>query len=128
MLKIAQEIMLKSILERIAKELSLIFSYIDEKTVDNLEDTWKDHIEKGKIFLNNELKGEVLKFFMNENVQLDNQKLQKTIFQLGFEVCEHKINAINEILSTKIDDHDKIGIISFLLDRSAEELSGEYLY
>lgn len=116
---------IKNILSFLSREMIITVSELQYNSQISFKDiikNWERRIENGKILTGNE---EIKKDF--SNIFGITKDLNNMIIETGYEILRRKINIIDQILNLNIKTSDKIDLINFLISKSSDELTDEYL-
>lgn len=118
--------MYKSIFQFLSSELIISLSNLKNKGGINYRDivfTWESSVENGKIFNNDE---KIKKAFLNI-FEIEGEEVGDEIIILGNEILSKYKEFIDKITKLNISLTVKLELIEFLIKKSSEELSIEYL-
>lgn len=116
---------IKNILSFLSREMIITVSELQCNSKISFKDiiqNWERRVENGKILTGNE---EIKKDF--SNIFGITKDLNNMIIETGYEILRRKINIIDQILNLNIKTSDKIDLINFLINKSSDELTDEYL-
>lgn len=116
---------IKNILSFLSREMIITVSELQYNSQISFKDiiqNWERRVENGKILTGNE---EIKKDF--SNIFGITKDLNNMIIETGYEILRRKINIIDQILNLNIKTSDKIDLINFLINKSSDELTDEYL-
>lgn len=116
---------IKNILSFLSREMIITVSelkYNSQISFKDIIQNWERRVENGKILTGNE---EIKKDF--SNIFGITKDLNNMIIETGYEILRRKINIIDQILNLNIKTSDKIDLINFLINKSSDELTDEYL-
>lgn len=116
---------IKNILSFLSREMIITVSelkYNSQISFKDIIQNWERRVENGKILTGNE---EIKKDF--SNIFGITKDLNNMIIETGYEILRRKINIIDQILNLNIKTSDKIDLIIFLISKSSDELTDEYL-
>lgn len=116
---------IKNILSFLSREMIITVSELQCNSKISFKDiiqNWERRVENGKILTGNE---EIKKDF--SNIFGITKDLNNMIIETGYEILRRKINIIDQILNLNIKTSDKIDLIIFLINKSSDELTDEYL-
>lgn len=116
---------IKNILSFLSREMIITVSELQCNSKISFKDiiqNWERRVENGKILTGNE---EIKKDF--SNIFGITKDLNNMIIETGYEILRRKINIIDQILNLNIKTSDKIDLINFLISKSSDELTDEYL-
>lgn len=116
---------IKNILSFLSREMIITVSelqYNSQISFKDIVQNWERRVENGKILTGNE---EIKKDF--SNIFGITKDLNNMIIETGYEILRRKINIIDQILNLNIKTSDKIDLINFLINKSSDELTDEYL-
>lgn len=125
MKRLLNYVKIKNILSFLSREMIITVSELQYNSQISFKDiikNWERRIENGKILTGNE---EIKKDF--SNIFGITKDLNNMIIETGYEILRRKINIIDQILNLNIKTSDKIDLINFLISKSSDELTDEYL-
>lgn len=125
MKRLLNYVKIKNILSFLSREMIITVSELQCNSKISFKDivqNWERRIENGKILIGNE---EIKKDF--SNIFGITKDLNNMIIETGYEILRKKINIIDQILNLNIKTSDKIDLINFLISKSSDELTDEYL-
>lgn len=125
MKRLLNYVKIKNILSFLSREMIITVSELQYNSKISFKDiiqNWERRVENGKILTGNE---EIKKDF--SNIFGITKDLNNMIIETGYEILRRKINIIDQILNLNIKTSDKIDLINFLINKSSDELTDEYL-
>ena len=125
MKRLLNYVKIKNIFSFLSREMIITVSELQCNSKISFKDiiqNWERRIENGKILIGNE---EIKKDF--SNIFGITKDLNNMIIETGYEILRKKINIIDQILNLNIKTSDKIDLINFLIIKSSDELTDEYL-
>lgn len=125
MKRLLNYVKIKNILSFLSREMIITVSELQCNSKISFKDiiqNWERRVENGKILIGNE---EIKKDF--SNIFGITKDLNNMIIETGYEILRRKINIIDQILNLNIKTSDKIDLIIFLISKSSDELTDEYL-
>ena len=108
---------LKSILQKIAREIILLSYQIEDVNIEKIGIEWETIVDTNKIYDFNELKKEVSNFLNETGNNLDAKNINDIIIDIGNNLYKYNFRTTEEILNTNIDKQDKIDIFSYIIDK-----------
>lgn len=118
---------LKSILQKIAREIILLSYQIEDASIEKIGMKWEETVDNNKIYNFDELKKEVSSFLSETGNNLNPENLNNIIIDIGNNLFKYNFRTTEEILNTNIDKQDKIDIFSYLIEKNIEKLTNEYI-
>lgn len=124
---IAKIAKLKSILQKIAREIILLSYQIEDVNIEKIGMEWEETVDNNKIYDFNELKKEVSNFLNETGNNLDTKNINDIIIDIGNDLYKYNFRTTEEILNTNIDKQDKIDIFSYIIEKNIDKLTNEYI-
>lgn len=124
---IAKIAKLKSILQKIAREIILLSYQIEDVNIEKIGIEWETIVDTNKIYDFNELKKEVSNFLNETGNNLDTKNINDIIIDIGNDLYKYNFRTTEEILNTNIDKQDKIDIFSYIIEKNIDKLTNEYI-
>lgn len=118
---------LKSILQKIAREIILLSYQIEDVSIEKIGIEWETIVDTNKIYDFNELKKEVSNFLNETGNNLDTKNINDIIIDIGNDLYKYNFRTTEEILNTNIDKQDKIDIFSYIIEKNIDKLTNEYI-
>ncbi len=118
---------LKSILQKIAREIILLSYQIEDVSIEKIGMEWEETVDNNKIYNFDELKKEVSSFLSETGNNLNPKNLNNIIIDIGNNLFKYNFRTTEEILNTNIDKQDKIEIFSYLIEKNIDKLTNEYI-
>ena len=118
---------LKSILQKIAREIILLSDQIEDVNIEKIGVEWETIVDTNKIYDFNELKKEVSNFLNETGNNLDTKNINDIIIDIGNDLYKYNFRTTEEILNTNIDKQDKIDIFSYIIEKNIDKLTNEYI-
>ena len=118
---------LKSILQKIAREIILLSYQIEDVNIEKIGVEWETIVDTNKIYDFNELKKEVSNFLNETGNNLDAKNINDIIIDIGDNLYKYNFRTTEEILNTNIDKQDKIDIFSYIIEKNIDKLTNEYI-
>lgn len=118
---------LKSILQKIAREIILLSYQIEDASIEKIGMKWEETVDNNKIYNFDELKKEVSNFLNETGNNLDAKNINDIIIDIGNNLYKYNFRTTEEILSTNIDKQDKIDIFSYIIEKNIDKLTNEYI-
>ncbi len=118
---------LKSILQKIAREIILLSYQIEDVNIEKIGVEWETIVDTNKIYDFNELKKEVSNFLNETGNNLDAKNINDIIIDIGNNLYKYNFRTTEEILNTNIDKQDKIDIFSYIIEKNIDKLTNEYI-
>lgn len=118
---------LKSILQKIAREIILLSYQIEDVNIEKIGIEWETIVDTNKIYDFNELKKEVSNFLNETGNNLDAKNINDIIIDIGNDLYKYNFRTTEEILNTNIDKQDKIDIFSYIIEKNIDKLTNEYI-
>lgn len=118
---------LKSILQKIAREIILLSYQIEDVNIEKIGIEWETIVDTNKIYDFNELKKEVSNFLNETGNNLDAKNINDIIIDIGNNLYKYNFRTTEEILNTNIDKQDKIDIFSYIIEKNIDKLTNEYI-
>lgn len=118
---------LKSILQKIAREIILLSYQIEDVNIEKIGVEWETIVDTNKIYDFNELKKEVSNFLNETGNNLDTKNINDIIIDIGNDLYKYNFRTTEEILNTNIDKQDKIDIFSYIIEKNIDKLTNEYI-
>jgi len=118
---------LKSILQKIAREIILLSYQIEDVNIEKIGIEWETIVDTNKIYDFNELKKEVSNFLNETGNNLDTKNINDIIIDIGNDLYKYNFRTTEEILNTNIDKQDKIDIFSYIIEKNIDKLTNEYI-
>lgn len=118
---------LKSILQKIAREIILLSYQIEDVNIEKIGVEWETIVDTNKIYDFNELKKEVSNFLNETGNNLDAKNINDIIIDIGNDLYKYNFRTTEEILNTNIDKQDKIDIFSYIIEKNIDKLTNEYI-
>lgn len=118
---------LKSILQKIAREIILLSYQIEEVSIEKIGMEWEETVDNNKIYNFDELKKEVSNFLNETGNNLNTKNINDVIIDIGTDLYKYNFRTTEEILNTNIDKQDKIDIFSYLVEKNIDKLTDEYI-
>lgn len=118
---------LKSILQKIAREIILLSYQIEDVSIEKIGMEWETIVDTNKIYDFNELKKEVSNFLNETGNNLDAKNINDIIIDIGNNLYKYNFRTTEEILNTNIDKQDKIDIFSYIIEKNIDKLTNEYI-
>lgn len=118
---------LKSILQKIAREIILLSYQIEDVNIEKIGVEWETLVDTNKIYDFNELKKEVSNFLNETGNNLDAKNINDIIIDIGNNLYKYNFRTTEEILNTNIDKQDKIDIFSYIIEKNIDKLTNEYI-
>lgn len=118
---------LKSILQKIAREIILLSYQIEDVNIEKIGIEWETIVDTNKIYNFNELKKEVSNFLNETGNNLDAKNINDIIIDIGNNLYKYNFRTTEEILNTNIDKQDKIDIFSYIIEKNIDKLTNEYI-
>ena len=118
---------LKSILQKIAREIILLSYQIEDVNIEKIGVEWETIVDTNKIYDFNELKKEVSNFLNETGNNLDTKNINDIIIDIGNDLYKYNFRTTEEILNTNIDKQDKIDIFSKKKKKNIDKLTNEYI-
>ena len=124
---ISKIVKLKSILQKIAREIILLSYQIEDVNIEKIGVEWETIVDTNKIYDFNELKKEVSNFLNETGNNLDTKNINDIIIDIGNNLYKYNFRTTEEILNTNIDKQDKIDIFSYIIEKNIDKLTNEYI-
>ena len=124
---ISKIVKLKSILQKIAREIILLSYQIEDVNIEKIGVEWETIVDTNKIYDFNELKKEVSNFLNETGNNLDTKNINDIIIDIGNDLYKYNFRTTEEILNTNIDKQDKIDIFSYIIEKNIDKLTNEYI-
>lgn len=124
---IAKIAKLKSILQKIAREIILLSYQIEDVNIEKIGMEWEETVDNNKIYNFDELKKEVSNFLNETGNNLDTKNINNIIIDIGNDLYKYNFRTTEEILNTNIDKQDKIDIFSYIIEKNIDKLTNEYI-
>lgn len=118
---------LKSILQKIAREIILLSYQIEDVNIEKIGMEWEETVDNNKIYNFDELKKEVSNFLNETGNNLDTKNINDIIIDIGNDLYKYNFRTTEEILNTNIDKQDKIDIFSYIIEKNIDKLTNEYI-
>ena len=118
---------LKSILQKIAREIILLSYQIEDINIEKIGMEWEETVDNNKIYNFDELKKEVSNFLNETGNNLDTKNINNIIIDIGNNLYKYNFRTTEEILNTNIDKQDKIDIFSYIIEKNIDKLTNEYI-
>lgn len=118
---------LKSILQKIAREIIFLSYQIEDISIEKIGMEWEEIVDNNKIYNFDELKKEVSSFLSETGNNLNPKNLNNIIIDIGNNLFKYNFRTTEEILNTNIDKQDKIEIFGYLIEKNIEKLTNEYI-
>lgn len=118
---------LKSILQKIAREIIFLSYQIEDISIEKIGMEWEEIVDNNKIYNFDELKKEVSSFLSETGNNLNPKNLNNIIIDIGNNLYKYNFRTTEEILSTNIDKQDKIDIFSYIIEKNIDKLTNEYI-
>lgn len=118
---------LKSILQKIAREIILLSYQIEDVNIEKIGMEWEKTVDNNKIYNFDELKKEVSNFLNETGNNLDTKNINDIIIDIGNDLYKYNFRTTEEILNTNIDKQDKIDIFSYIIEKNIDKLTNEYI-
>lgn len=118
---------LKSILQKIAREIILLSYQIEDVNIEKIGVEWETIVDTNKIYDFNELKKEVSNFLNETGNNLDAKNINDIIIDIGNDLYKYNFRTTEEILNTNIDKQDKIDIFGYIIEKNIDKLTNEYI-
>ena len=118
---------LKSILQKIAREIILLSYQIENASIEKIGMKWEETVDNNKIYNFDELKKEVSNFLNETGNNLDAKNINDIIIDIGNNLYKYNFRTTEEILNTNIDKQDKIDIFSYIIEKNIDKLTNEYI-
>ena len=118
---------LKSILQKIAREIIFLSYQIEDINIEKIGVEWETIVDTNKIYDFNELKKEVSNFLNETGNNLDAKNINDIIIDIGNNLYKYNFRTTEEILNTNIDKQDKIDIFSYIIEKNIDKLTNEYI-
>ena len=118
---------LKSILQKIAREIILLSYQIEDVSIEKIGMEWETIVDNNKIYNFDELKKEVSSLLSETGNNLNPKNLNNIIIDIGNNLFKYNFRTTEEILNTNIDKQDKIEIFSYLIEKNIDKLTNEYI-
>lgn len=124
---ISKIVKLKSILQKIAREIILLSYQIEDVNIEKIGMEWEETVDNNKIYNFDELKKEVSNFLNETGNNLDTKNINDIIIDIGNNLYKYNFRTTEEILNTNIDKQDKIDIFSYIIEKNIDKLTNEYI-
>ena len=124
---ISKIVKLKSILQKIAREIILLSYQIEDINIEKIGMEWEETVDNNKIYNFDELKKEVSNFLNETGNNLDTKNINDIIIDIGNNLYKYNFRTTEEILNTNIDKQDKIDIFSYIIEKNIDKLTNEYI-
>ena len=124
---ISKIVKLKSILQKIAREIILLSYQIEDINIEKIGMEWEETVDNNKIYNFDELKKEVSNFLNETGNNLDTKNINNIIIDIGNNLYKYNFRTTEEILNTNIDKQDKIDIFSYIIEKNIDKLTNEYI-
>lgn len=118
---------LKSILQKIAREIIFLSYQIEDISIEKIGMEWEEIVDNNKIYNFDELKKEVSSFLSETGNNLNPKNLNNIIIDIGNNLYKYNFRTTEEILNTNIDKQDKIDIFSYIIEKNIDKLTNEYI-
>lgn len=118
---------LKSILQKIAREIIFLSYQIEDISIEKIGMEWEEIVDNNKIYNFDELKKEVSSFLSETGNNLNPKNLNNIIIDIGNNLFKYNFRTTEEILNTNIDKQDKIDIFSYIIEKNIDKLTNEYI-